>query len=160
MQSCPFFFHLNDAEMCFHRSSGLSQTSPSPPLPPSLLPLSPRVSGLELSLIFVAFDGCCKTGFAINTAPSLAFPPPSRHCHPMRLVPCVRVLFFRTVGDATTTSKLNAVLSQGDKQWQITGDFALTLEYVLTQSTGIMVVDKTKWTVGDVGHWNCRSSEM
>ncbi|CAM9475934.1 unnamed protein product [Pylaiella littoralis] len=40
--------------------------------------------------------------------------------------------------------------SPGNKRWQITGDFALTLEFVLTQSSGIVVVDKTKWTVGDV----------
>ncbi|CAM9320873.1 unnamed protein product [Ectocarpus sp. 12 AP-2014] len=41
--------------------------------------------------------------------------------------------------------------SPGDKRWQVTGDLALTLEYVLTERRfGIKAVDATTWTVRDV----------
>lgn len=36
------------------------------------------------------------------------------------------------------------------KEWQITGDFPLTVEYVLTHAPGIEVVKKTDWTLGKV----------
>eukprot|EP00904_Undaria_pinnatifida_P001070 jgi/Undpi1/10964/HiC_scaffold_30.g13265.m1 len=38
--------------------------------------------------------------------------------------------------------------SPGDTRWQITADFPLTLEYVLTHTPGLEVVEKTNWTVG------------
>eukprot|EP00903_Cladosiphon_okamuranus_P009258 g8834.t1 len=38
--------------------------------------------------------------------------------------------------------------SPGDARWQVPGDFALTLEYVLTQKK--RGVSETKWTIGDV----------
>ncbi|CAM9127479.1 unnamed protein product [Scytosiphon promiscuus] len=45
--------------------------------------------------------------------------------------------------------------SPGDKRWQVTGDFALTLEYVLTPkpdglASGSVTVEETTWTIGDV----------
>lgn len=56
-----------------------------------------------------------------------------------------------TVGKRTRLLIFGKNHSQGDKRWQVTGDLALTLEYVLTESRfGIKAVDATTWTIRDV----------